>query len=112
MNMYVYVCASVCDCVCERRRVVTLRGSFTVEKRGGWFTRKGGDGAAGWVVSKEIDSSVASALIFPCILNVIFLFSLALSRSLSLSLSLSRFRSIFHYLCRHTHTPVIIDLAA
>lgn len=87
--MSVYVRLSIyARLCCERRRVVTLRGSFTVEKRRVVYR---GGGMAGWVDSKEIDSNVALALIFSYILNV----SLSLSLYLYFSLSFAfRYLSI------------------
>lgn len=69
----------------------SLREFYGREKEDGYMgeekrRRREGD-AVGRMVSKEIDSSVASALIFSCILNVILLLSLSLARFLSLSLS-------------------------
>lgn len=104
INEGVCVCPYMQDCVCERRRVVTLRGRVLRSRKGG--RREGKVRREYWVVSKEIDSSVASALIFSCILNVA---SLSLSLPPSPSLSLSSFR-LSPSSC-HIHALVIIDLA-
>jgi len=71
----------ICKIVLRASESCNSLREFYGGRKGEWFTWKEEDGMAEWVDSKEIDSNVASALIFSCIFNV----------SLSLSLSLSLF---------------------
>lgn len=103
-------------CVCERPGAVTLRRSFIRSRKEGGFecTGEGRNGTVGRVVSKEIDSSVASALIMSCILNVIPLGSLLFSLFAFILLSVTHTHScIYMYTHTHIHTALsIINLAA